>query len=412
MLVRAFTATLAVITALVATTVAIPAAAQGSTEIAREKFTEGVAAYDAGQYEKARTLFLQAYALKRHPLVLLNLGQSELKSGHVEDAGNHLQQFLREHKNPTAQQKGDADAGIAEAQKKTGYVILIVDADGSELAIDGNGIGKSPLADPYFVSPGKHTATATKGGKTAKTEFVAKRGTATPVTLNLAAGGAAVPPVAPVPNPTPNPTAPPPAYPQPQPLQPYPAPMGPTPAPGFGAMPPPGGDTGREDLWPWFKRKPIAWALTGVAGGGLIATIVFGALAGNRNSNADDFSDQILTEVQAGEDGKANAKLPPQYWSNGDGTGTPQPCGTLDDPSTAFGHYTSACNDLRAEIDAYDDLLIGVAVAVPITVLSAAGLVAYYFIDTDKKDGNPGVTVIPAPIITADTQGGGIIGTF
>jgi hypothetical protein len=175
---------------------------------------------------------------------------------------------------------------------------------------------------------------------------------------------------------------------------------------------PPGGDTGREDVWPWFKRKPLAWALFGVAGVGLVGTIVFGALAGNRNANADSFSDQILSEVQAGEDGKAVAKLPPQYWSNGDGTGTPQPCGTLDDPSTAYGHYTNACNDLRAEINAYDDLLIGVAVMVPVFVASTAGLIIYYFVDTADKGKGSAMTLVPTPIITEEVQGAGLVGTF
>src|SRR5690348_14418208 len=58
------------------------------TVVARQRYTEGVAAYDAGRYEDARSAFLQAYALKRHPAVLLNLGQSELRSNHPEDAGN------------------------------------------------------------------------------------------------------------------------------------------------------------------------------------------------------------------------------------------------------------------------------------------------------------------------------------
>ena len=90
------------------------------TVLAREKFKEGVTAFQSGRFEEARALFLQAYALKRHPAVLLNLGQSELKAGYVEDGGNHLNQFLREHTTATDQQKADAKAGIAEASKRTG----------------------------------------------------------------------------------------------------------------------------------------------------------------------------------------------------------------------------------------------------------------------------------------------------
>src|SRR5262245_5087242 len=77
------------------------------TEVARARYKEGVKAYEAGKFEDARAAFLQAYALKRVPAVLLNLGQSELRTAppHLEDAGNHLQQFLREHTGATPDEK-------------------------------------------------------------------------------------------------------------------------------------------------------------------------------------------------------------------------------------------------------------------------------------------------------------------
>ena len=47
---------------------------------ARARFKEGVDHYDKGQFENARLSFLQAYALKKHPAVLLNLAQSSAKA--------------------------------------------------------------------------------------------------------------------------------------------------------------------------------------------------------------------------------------------------------------------------------------------------------------------------------------------
>src|SRR5882724_7293141 len=64
-------------------------------EMARQRFREGVQYYDQHQFEKARLAFLQAYALKPHPSVLLNLAQSELRSGHPDDAALHFSQYLR-----------------------------------------------------------------------------------------------------------------------------------------------------------------------------------------------------------------------------------------------------------------------------------------------------------------------------
>src|SRR5687768_15010503 len=64
------------------------AAAQsnGETEIARQRFLEGVRHYDQHDYDKARLAFLQAYLLKPHPAVLLNLAQSQLRAGRYAEA--------------------------------------------------------------------------------------------------------------------------------------------------------------------------------------------------------------------------------------------------------------------------------------------------------------------------------------
>src|SRR5678816_2680726 len=67
-------------------------------EMARQRFQEGVRYFDAKQYDKARAAFLQAYALKKHPTVLLNLAQSELRSSHDAEAADHFSEFLRENK--------------------------------------------------------------------------------------------------------------------------------------------------------------------------------------------------------------------------------------------------------------------------------------------------------------------------
>ena len=52
------------------------------TDMARRRFQEGVKFFDQKRYDEARAAFLQAYALKHHPAVLLNLAQSEIRSGH------------------------------------------------------------------------------------------------------------------------------------------------------------------------------------------------------------------------------------------------------------------------------------------------------------------------------------------
>jgi hypothetical protein len=123
---------------------------------ARARFKEGVEFFDKGQYELARASFLQAYALKKHPDVLLNLAWSSLKSGHPVEAEKEFNQFLKEGKDISPAKRTDAEKGLTEAHAKVGH-IEIVAAAGTDVTVDDNHVGSTPLTDPVSVEPGAHT---------------------------------------------------------------------------------------------------------------------------------------------------------------------------------------------------------------------------------------------------------------
>jgi hypothetical protein len=155
-----------------------PARAQDdptTTAAARERFKEGVAHFDKKEYEKARAAFLQAYALKKHPAVLLNLAQSEVRSGHERDAAKHFTQYLREASDASAGEREAAQQGLAAARAAVVELQVSVDDSGAEIFVDGNLEGISPLADPVFVDPGSHSIEAKKGDRIA-TQSVAGKG--------------------------------------------------------------------------------------------------------------------------------------------------------------------------------------------------------------------------------------------
>src|SRR5258705_11845271 len=89
-----------------------PARAQDKdavTERARRGFQEGVKFFDQKRFEEARAAFLQAYALKHHPAVLLNLAQSEIRSGHPLEAARHFSGYLRESASAAPTERGEAE---------------------------------------------------------------------------------------------------------------------------------------------------------------------------------------------------------------------------------------------------------------------------------------------------------------
>src|SRR4051812_11230392 len=59
-------------------------------------YDEGVKAADLGHWEKARGHFLEAWRIRRHWKVAVNLGRAETKVGKNRDAAEHLTFFLKE----------------------------------------------------------------------------------------------------------------------------------------------------------------------------------------------------------------------------------------------------------------------------------------------------------------------------
>ncbi|AUX43134.1 mucin and cadherin-like protein [Sorangium cellulosum] len=409
------------------------------TEVARQRYEEGVKAYDAGRFEDARTAFLQVYALKQHPAVLLNLGQSELRSNHLEDAGRHLQQFLREHTAATPEQRAAAERGLADVKRRTGFLVVIADANGADISVDGTLVGKAPLLDPVFVKPGKHTLFATYQDKSATTQVDAKIGVATPATLTLGTTGAppapaAAAPGAPSPAPgaqapgaqapgAPSPGAPLPGTPPAQSpaasaTQPAPGAPAPSTSPatastsgGFsvstsntmGSMTPAQASGGREPFFDWYTRKPLAWVGTGVAGVGLVMGIVGSALVVSASNDAEDAGTQITNFVRQNE-----SSIPPARRA--------QPCGPREDPSADLPRFENACQTLRDDLDSRESALPWAITGWVLFGVGVVGTATYAMIDWYPKEqqaapSGPRVTLV-APSVAPGQVTLDITGTF
>jgi hypothetical protein len=170
------------------------AADASTTAMARARFKEGVAFYDKGKFEKARASFLQAYALKRHPLVLINVAMSCLKSDHALEAARDFRQFLAEAKDITEQQRTDATDGLRQALPRVGQIEVSAEP-GAEVTVDAEPGGTTPLSDTLMVEPGEHALRIrARDGTTDTRRVVVAAGAKVAVTLALARAPAAPPP--------------------------------------------------------------------------------------------------------------------------------------------------------------------------------------------------------------------------
>ncbi len=403
------------------------------TELARAKFMAGVTAFDAKQYSEARDFFLQAYAMKRHPAVLLNLGLAEVRVGDGDSGANHLQQFLRDYEQATPQQAANARGGIAEAKKSSAYIILIVDTDGATVLVDGQVVGQSPLTDPVFVKAGDHDVEARAGGRAIRLKIQARVGAMASAQLNLRTGATEAAPESEQP-----------AEPMAQPTKPKPeetssddpgtkhdepnrwsndvppAGDGPYMNPGynspdgFAARAPAPEAPSRSGFVSWLKAKPAAIATLSVGGGlGLLGTIGFGAAAGSAKGAAGDVTNLILKETQLPTN--PDGQLPANYYNSNGGA---IPCGTLSDATTAHPYYRDACDQLRSNLKAYDVDMALMATSLVVMTLSVGGTYIWYYLDTDPKsdakpaDQTPHAFVTVAPILSTQQQGLSFVGTF
>lgn len=263
----------AVLVTFLSSSVPVAALAQDDpvTLQARARFKEGVDFYDKGQFENARLAFLQAYALKKHPAVLLNLAQSTAKANHPLEAAKYFQQFLKEATTATPQQQKDAETGLAEVRQKLGR-IEVVAPSGTEITLDEKErLGTAPFADPIDVDPGAHSLRSSS-------ETVRVTANAGQKVQARFGGGAPLPPpvVAPVVTPPANNVVPPVDTAPPA------------------AQPPPDADTGSNGkalpLWPGFVG-------VGVTGVGIVSAIVFAAFKADAQSKADAVANDIRAKA-------------------------------------------------------------------------------------------------------------------
>jgi hypothetical protein len=372
-----------------------PAFAQDDVTLtmARERFKEGVTYFDKKDFAKARVAFLQAYALKKHPAVLLNLAQSELRSGHEADAAKHFAQYLREHKDATDAERQGAETGLTAAKALVAEVLLSVDTTGAEVYVDGDLEGPAPLPGSVYLAPGAHQIEARKDGKSATSQVNAAAGQSSSISLKLAT------PSAPAAG-----SAPPGAEPR-------------TEAPIADES------THRKAFFPWLVSTPGAMVGAGLAGVGLIGGGAF-ALG---SKSAYDAADSVAAGIEnnaVNKDGKIdpNTKQP-------DSKGAcVNPSGWLKNSSTVWGNGTDAeiadraaqyednCNKYTDNVKSGDTYKTIAIVGFAVGGAALVGTIIYYFVDSSE----PGSArarpsqrrVVFAPVYEPGFAGGIVSGRF
>jgi hypothetical protein len=384
-------------------------------EMARQRFREGVQFYDSRQFEKARLAFLQAYAIKPHPSVLLNLAQSELRSGHPDDAASHFSQYLRTNTGATDAERQETTLGYNTAKSRVGEVALSVDPSGAEVLVDGNDKGVAPLADPLYLLPGSHTIEARSGDRHASKSITLGAGQSVTVQLQarsaMAAAGAPTGAEAPSSEPSEETEAAPPPGPVETPAEQPPAPEPEEP------VAPPSGDT--QGFGEWFASKPAAWVLAGVGVVGLGVGVTMAFVASHDYDNANTLEKQILDAWTSphpyGEKGSMSI-IDSKRVSKSPCSLAPSDAAAIGSTTERYDTYGTACAEYTSNKNGGDTARTVAIVGSAVGGAALIGTVIYYFADrrTPKKEagGGGGFHAHIVPWTGPTGAGVGVFGSF
>ncbi|HEU4579331.1 MAG TPA: hypothetical protein VFS67_13810 [Polyangiaceae bacterium] len=351
------------------------AQSDGETEIARQRFLEGVKHYDQHEYDKARLAFLQAYLLKPHPAVLLNLAQSQLRAGRFAEAADNFAKYIRE--NPGAEAMSHAKAAFEEARDKVGEVSVEVNATGAVINVDGTDVGKSPLPYAVYMMPGRHTVRATKGGLSADESLEAIAGQRMYVTLALPEGSRMAPAAAAAGGAAAGATA---AAPGGGAISGASADQDLTPAPGAPAE----ADHHSRGFFSWLGSSPLAVTTVTVGGMALVTSAVLAGFANNRYASANNARDQIMDALQS-------------YVQTGNLVGSAIPCGpqgiannpgsfdsrvSQENVEKVSGQFANACARFTERSDSGDRLKTLSLISLGVGAFATVGTIVWYFSDS------------------------------
>jgi len=346
-----------------ASSLAAPAGRSGDEDttvaIARERFKEGVAFFDQKQYDKARVAFLQAYALKKHPAVLLNLAQSELRCNHEADAAKHFSAYLRESTTASDSERQAAEAGLNATKSAVALLDVSVDEGGAEIYVDGSLEGVSPLPGPLYVNPGTHNIEARKGGKTRTQQVTASAGRQFMAELNFAPKVVPAEPAAAV---APARSEGEPAAPEAEPAEP---------------------SAGRKPFFKWLVSSPVGIVGLGLTGAGVGSGIGLAIASKKSYDNADSVASQISTTA-AKDSMMANPDTSdlcsnPSSWL----MGTSFPASEIPSRSK---QYNTACSKYQDNVNSGDKLKTWSTVGFVVGGVAAVGTVIYYFVDPNARE--------------------------
>lgn len=131
---------------------------------ARAAFERGVGLFDDGSFQEALTSFQEAYRLRPHPSVRVNMANCYEELGRPMEAIQHFERFLLEAESARPAQIREVRATVARLRGSVGEVFIRVTPEGATVTIDGGDSRRTPILDAIGMTAGTHHIEVSMGG--------------------------------------------------------------------------------------------------------------------------------------------------------------------------------------------------------------------------------------------------------
>jgi hypothetical protein len=147
-----------------ATAPAAPEDAKASE--ARSRYKAGLVLYEDGAYDAARVQFERAYELAPSYRILYNVGLVQKQLNDFVGALRAFERYLAEGAQEIpAERRTEVQKLIETLQGITASVRVQINVPDAEISVDDAVVGKSPMAAPVVVNPGRRKFSAKRAGK-------------------------------------------------------------------------------------------------------------------------------------------------------------------------------------------------------------------------------------------------------
>jgi len=140
---------------------------------AARRFDQGVKLFEEGDFRAALIEFERAYAAVPNYRVLFDIAQCRFQLKEYAGALDAFEKYAAEGGSAISpERRKQLQSSVEELRGRVGYVKIVSDEDGLDVAIDDARIGTTPLASPVVVSAGRRKITGSKDGQSEVVRFV------------------------------------------------------------------------------------------------------------------------------------------------------------------------------------------------------------------------------------------------